>query len=247
MKDIVENLVDDNKFYTTKIRDLYLQMDLCHDEKHFDEVYNEACRLAFYDFITGLITSNDLRCVMAAAAYHDIGRVISNKNHEQIAVYAIMNFDSDNKDSIFYDVVKYLYDNFNDEDIKIICEIISQHRSKAKATSELAAIVKDADKIGRTDMNRFLYRLVGYNINKVVICNDICAMTNAMRDIIWNYINKHENDPERNTSIFNSMASRYLNKDKKAIKLQEVPDIDTLYEIVSKVYKDYCAKNKVNK
>lgn len=246
MKDIVKNLVVDNKFYTTKVRDLYLQMDLGHDEKHFDEVYNEAWRLGFFDFIAGLITIDDVRIIMAAAAYHDIGRVISNKNHEQIAVDAIMNFDSDNKDSIFYDVVKYLYDNFTDENIKFICEIISQHRSKAKATSELAAIVKDADKIGRTDMNRFLYRLVGYNIEKIIDDN-VCLMTDKMIPIINNYIKEHEKDPERNTSIFNSMASRYLNKDKKAIKLQEVPDVFMLDAIISNVYQDYCAKNKVNK
>ena len=93
-------------------------------------MYNEACKLGYYDYINGIISEKELRYVITAAAYHDIGRIINNKDHEKYSVDIIKNYDKYKESLVgFNEAIQYLYDNFTEEEIDIICEVISQHRS----------------------------------------------------------------------------------------------------------------------
>lgn len=89
--------------------------------------------------------------LFTAAAYHDIGRMIDQDEHE---VYSVIIFRNDRN------ITKY----FTEYEINLISAIISDHRSKKAATTEYSKIIKDADKV-MTWYNdkRSIYKPVAYN------------------------------------------------------------------------------------
>ena len=218
-------------FLVTEVRDFYKPMDLCHNENHFDEVFNEAHRLAEFDIWEGVITEMEYELCLVAAAYHDIGRMFSDSRHDTEGIRMIT-------EKYDHPIIKFLWDQYFDDEIEEICQIIKEHRSRQTATSEISAIVKDADKISRLDRERFLDRIIGFNIKAVV---DLSASERepAMRKILTEYRDKHEKDPKRNTGISNSFASQKVHKGEEVIKFVDLPDPDELALRVEKVRARY--------
>ena len=105
----------------------------------------------------------------------------------------------------------------------------------------MARIVKDADKISRTDYDRFLYRIIGYTFNEIKDeDNDI--MMNRSKAVLRNYINTHESDPKR---VIKSLSIAYNGVgNKEPSKFSKMPDDKTLYNTIITVYNDYLDKKE---
>ena len=218
-------------FLVTVVRDFYKPMDLCHNEAHFDEVFNEARRLGEFDLQKGVITGMEFELCLVAAAYHDIGRMFSDSRHDQEGIRMIT-------DKYDHPIIKFLWDQYFDDEIEIICQIIKEHRSRQTASSEISAIVKDADKISRLDRERFFDRILGFNIKAIVDLPE-SEREPEMRRILTEYRDKHERDPKRNTGISNSFASREVHTGEEAFRFMELPDPEELSIRLEKVRSRY--------
>lgn len=69
----LDTLRKDNLFYLSHIRPEYDQFGYECDIARFDEVYNEACALAYVGYLNSFISIDDVRFIMAAAAYFNFG------------------------------------------------------------------------------------------------------------------------------------------------------------------------------
>lgn len=69
----LETLRKDNLFYISHIRPEYENFGYECDIARFDEVYHEACALAYVGYINSFISIDDVRYIMAAAAYFNFG------------------------------------------------------------------------------------------------------------------------------------------------------------------------------
>ena len=69
----LETLRKDNLFYISHIRPEYENFGYECDIARFDEIYNEACALAYVGYINSFISIDDVRNIMAAAAYFNFG------------------------------------------------------------------------------------------------------------------------------------------------------------------------------
>lgn len=244
MNEIIDNsLLDkirnDNMFYRVAVREFYEKMDLGQDEKHFDEVYNTACSLAWYDYLNRIISLDEVRIVMAAAAYHDIGKSISYSKHELKSADMINDG---------YSITSYINKEFSSHDLVVIKSIIRDHPSSIKdADNELSAILKDANNVYRIHYYRFLYRVVSFNYkeaNRIAILSTsnnshwVMAMVNEIRSKLNDYCEYYEEDPNRNLGLNNSYAGSKLYPGKGRLEFT-LPDDELLKDVVGKVHIDY--------
>ena len=211
---------EENAFYTSVVRDFYKPMDLCHDEKHFDEVYNEAMKLGFWSVANNIISMYELRLLLAAAAYHDVGRCKGDNLHDKYSCDMIDDC---------HQITSILYKNFEAVELNVIKEAISAHRRSHKATSEIARILKDADKISRTNRERALYRFIGFNYTHIYMekYGDTLELTRIIRPIpnlsdqkeikaeivkrFTDYYNKSKSyENGMNMHIHNSIAAQHI-------------------------------------
>ena len=134
------------KYMMENIRPIYAVFDYGHDVLHFDEVFE-------FGMDTHQRMNNsrvDPAVLMACLAMHDVGRLIDKEDHEIHSIKAVeMNF--------------FIKSMFTKDEIHIIKQAIYEHRSSRKASSLYAMILKDADKIPSSELNRKLYRIMGYN------------------------------------------------------------------------------------
>ena len=142
-------------YLVSHVREIYKGFDDCHDERHFDEVYyfteKLCCSLNFSFLKTDVL--------LTAAAFHDVGRIIGNDDHEKNSVI-ILNHD------------KFISHKFSKETIERISEIILAHRSSCVATTTEQMILKDADRASRLSPARQLYRLIAYNVTYYPDCSN---------------------------------------------------------------------------
>ena len=135
--------------YLLSKREIYKGFDDCHDERHFDEVYiftQKMCEHLEY-------SEADTNIMLTAAAFHDIGRIVDDEDHEKYSVDALK------RD-------KFIKKFFSKDIIDRIGEIILAHRSSQVAKTEEEKILKDADKAARLNHDRQLYRLIAYNVTQ---------------------------------------------------------------------------------
>lgn len=130
------------------VRGYYATMDGCHDTEHFDEVFNAAQSIAKHLELT----PDEKLIVLISAAYHDVGRLIEDKRHEEFSV-TIFNNDRNMRRWLTRD------------ERQIVSNTINEHRSSKGASSIYSKILKDADKIGSIDRDRLITRVVRYNID----------------------------------------------------------------------------------
>lgn len=232
------NLREENAFYTSVVRDFYKPMDLCHDEKHFDEVYNEAMRLGFWTVANNIISMFDLRLLLAAAAYHDVGRCRGDELHDKYSCQMIEEQ---------HPITSILYKKFMLSEIKTIKETIAAHRKQHEATTEIARILKDADKISRTNRERALYRFIGFNYTHIYMemfekgrtqlpCED--DQKKIKKEIIkrfTDYYNKSRaGEKNMNMHIHNSIAAQHIynNNEKGFVKPPTNEEMDRVFPII---------------
>ncbi|MCB9251105.1 MAG: HD domain-containing protein [Flavobacteriales bacterium] len=159
---------------------------------HTIDVYNEAERIAKAEKVD---SRDDLTIVLTAAAYHDIGFVVSELNHEQQSSIIAMN-----------DLPQFEY---NDLQINKICELIMATKIPQTPNSHLAEILCDADLdyLGRTDFetisatlyDEFLYRKI---VTDVVAWNKIQI----------NFFNSHHYFTKTNYQLRNLQKAINLKK-----------------------------------
>ena len=163
----------------THVREIYRGFDGAHDQKHFDEVYNTAEEMCNYAGIQG----DDKLCILIAAAYHDVGRIWSENQHEK-------------KSAEMFKNDKYMKLWLTKEDIDFIARIISEHRGNSKTSSISSLILKDADKKSGIMFDRWLDRVVRYNVETYLdlgedvifykIKEKLKSMTDKKRKSTWN-------------------------------------------------------------
>jgi hypothetical protein len=223
-------ILEDCKYYVTEVRQYYSSFDLCHDEKHFDEVYNEIIHLTTEGVASGMISLNVKRLAIAAAAYHDIGRNLyisrepeCDDGHEARAVEMITYKDDT--------VVNYLHENFSKVELEIIKKAILEHRSKAEKTNEISKLVKDADNVARRNPNRFIQRVVGYNFSK-------------WKKEYKNFDNLFHNIEEYTHTIVSCPFSSYVNFDEEI-----TPDVfdEEAVSIMREILKEELTTDRLNK
>lgn len=247
----IDNLKEENAFYTSIVRDFYKPMDLCHDEKHFDEVYNEAMKLGFWSVANNIISMYDLRLLLAAAAYHDVGRCRGDELHDQYSCQMIKKH---------HPITSILYKKFMASEIDIIKETIIAHRRRNEATTEIARILKDADKISRTNRERALYRFIGFNYTHIYMekYGDTLELTRLIQHIpnlsdqkeikaeivkrFTDYYNKSRAEEKNmNMHIHNSIAAQHIydNNEKGFVK---PPTNEEMEKTFPKIMHDLAAK-----
>ena len=239
------NLQEENAWYTTKVRSFYKPMDLCHDEKHFDEVYNEAMRLGFWSVATDIISMHELRLLLAAAAFHDVGRCRGDKLHDQYSCEII---------DEHHPISKILFDKFTPEEIEVIKETITAHRRRHEAKTEIARILKDADKISRTNRKRALYRFIGFNYTHIYFeryghdsteipsPEDQDGIREEIIERFTDYYNKSKDGKGKyNMSIHNSTAAIkiYNNNSEGFVEPPSEEEMDETFPIIMH---DLCSK-----
>lgn len=230
---IFKEFKEQNTEYITVVRNFYKPMDLCHDEKHFDEVYNEAILLGSWSVLNGIITLSDYKILLAAAAYHDVGRSRGDKLHDQFSCDII-----DEQ----HPIARILYQQFSYDEIQRVKETIVAHRKKHKAKDEISNILKDADKISRTDRERSLYRFIGYNLTNIYVekFNSIDKFIAADQEEIKaevasrfkEFYNRTKSD-ECNMHAHNSKASQAIHHNfaDGAVEPPSIEEIKRIYPI----------------
>lgn len=233
---IFKEFKEQNAEYVTTVRNFYKPMDLCHDEKHFDEVYNEAILLGSWSVLNGVITLSDYKILLAAAAYHDVGRSRGNKLHDK--------FSCDMIDE-HHPITKILYQQFSHDEIQRVKETITAHRKKHEAKDEISKILKDADKISRTNRERALYRFIGFNLTNIYIekfksvDEFIAADQEEIKAEVASRFEEFYNrtkSAEYNMHVHNSKASQVIhhNFGDGVIEPTSIEEMDRLYPIISK-------------
>ena len=152
-------------YLLTTIRGIYTSFDPCHDENHFDEVVSSTLEMCSYSEFDSATTEK----MLIAAAFHDVGRLISDDDHEANSCIILRND-------------KWMRRHYSTEDIEWICDVIYQHRSKIKnPTTEYAAILKDADKMSRLNKKRCLFRVLSYQVYYTDLKGD--DLVNRVKDV----------------------------------------------------------------
>lgn len=233
---IFKEFKEQNTEYITTVRNFYKPMDLCHDEKHFDEVYNEAILLGSWSVLNGIITLSDYKILLAAAAYHSVGRSRGNNFHERFSWDII-----DER----HPITRILYQQFSHNEIQRVKETIVAHRTNHEAKNEISKILRDANKISRTDSERTLYRFIGYHLTNIYIeefksvDKFIAADQEEIKAEVASRFEEFYNrtkSAEYNMQVHNSKASQEIhhNFGYGVIKPSSIEEIDRLYPIVSK-------------
>ena len=150
----LNTLVD---FLNNHVRPMYFSLDRGHDEYHYDEVLKTAIKLSYFYNISDI----DLISLIVASAYHDTGRIVADKGHEDISV-KIFKRDLHLKEFLEETFPKIKYKNILRKGIKII----KNHGSSNKTKDELSLILQDADKISHLNKERFISRSVGYYLDR---------------------------------------------------------------------------------
>lgn len=140
------------------IRPYYKTFDRCHNEDHFDEVYN-AMKLMLksgaYDKDTWVIG-------LVAAAYHDTGRIVNDKEHEKYSTKVL------SRDMQFKAFMTELFGIHYYDEIMIHClAAIKHHRHRKKTTIEIESMLQDADKVSHTNKERATRRAIYFYIDKL--------------------------------------------------------------------------------
>lgn len=129
------------------VRDLYKSLDPGHDVSHFDEVVN-------FGMETGrnllAIENIDMGMLITVLAFHDVGRLVDDEEHEKYSVLILRRNVT-------------LNEVFTFDEIELMCTAITEHRSKNTATSIYAKILKDADKIPASEFKRRVFRVTAFN------------------------------------------------------------------------------------
>jgi len=169
------------KYYCDSIiSPVYKMFDRCHDHRHYREVIKSAmlatCNIDNYfpDFKEKY--NNDINLsIILAAAYHDIGRIIDEDDHE-LASVKILSKDRELSNSFFFD-----NDNVNKGRVMFLAKtMIQYHRRKYHESSiglhhiddwkvkELCRILYDCDKSMQSDKDRVLYRYIAFYLDRIV-------------------------------------------------------------------------------
>lgn len=168
-----------------------------HCLEHTLDVCRESERIARSE----QIESNDDLCILlTAAAYHDIGFVVSEMNHEQQSCIICMN-----------DLPEFGY---SDEEINKICELVMATKIPQTPNSHLAQILCDADLdyLGRTD-----FEAISETLYEEFMYRKIIKDRSSWDNIQVNFFNAHRYFTETNLR---------LRSEQKAINLQKI--IETL-------------------
>jgi len=170
----MNNYNDIYEYLNTHVRDLYTAFDGGHDKHHFDEVYKAAMEIA-----THMNMNNDEKVIVAiAAAYHDVGRMIEDRRHEEFSVTIFSND---------YNMKKWL----TKDEMQLISNTIAEHRSSKGASTIYSKILKDADKgYSRIDSSRWIERVVYYNVDHCKITHDDPCFITVVTENVLARLNK---------------------------------------------------------
>lgn len=148
--------VKNNPVFQEVIKDIKEQFFL--DDRTHGLLHNE--RVAIYACIIGInegLSADELRMVLEASLYHDIGRGFGNNNHGRVTAQLI----DKNRE--------YIFPNYNDNQISIIKALCNGHSVDDDKYEEIAEeygirdvdnfkklldVVKDADAIDRVRLKR---------------------------------------------------------------------------------------------
>lgn len=145
-KNVYNYLIED-------IRSHYKAFDRAHDERHFDEVF-----YFIKDMLPKIeIKESDLRydMMLIAAAYHDVGRACSDRDHELVSAIMLEND-------------MFLKRYYTPQLISEASNIIKKHRKskfKTEECNELEALLRLADSVSEMDDHRALYRVITYQVD----------------------------------------------------------------------------------
>lgn len=132
------------EYLYTHVRQIYKSFDGGHNENHFDEVVKAADELA--NRLS--MSERDRLLVNIAAAYHDVGRMIDDRRHEE---YSVIIFNND------FNMKRWL----NQDEMQLVSNTINEHRSNKGASTVFSKILKDADKAySITNRERWIVRIV---------------------------------------------------------------------------------------
>jgi len=169
-----------------------------HCLEHTLDVYRETERIALAERVS---SNDDLTVVLTAAAYHDIGFVISELNHEQQSCLICMN-----------DLPKFGY---SDEEINKVCEIVMATKIPQTPNSPLAEILCDADLdyLGRNDFNAISETLFEeFKYRKIIEDRE------SWDNIQVNFFNSHHYFTKTNCKLRNLQKAINLQKIIETIK-----------------------------
>jgi uncharacterized protein len=164
-----------------------------HSLNHTLDVFDEALRIAKAENIT---ENDDLNILLTAAAYHDIGFIFSELNHEQQSSIICMNH-----------LPKFGY---TDSEINRVCEIIMATKIPQSPNSHLAEILCDADLdyLGRYDFDEISEALYGeFEFRKIITNRQVWD------NIQINFFNSHH---------YFTSSNRELRNIQKALNLQKI-------------------------
>jgi uncharacterized protein len=169
-----------------------------HCLEHTLDVYRETERLALSEKIT---SSDELTLVLTAAAYHDIGFVVSELNHEQQSCIICMS-----------DLPQYGY---SDIEINKVCEIIMATKIPQSPNSQLAEILCDADLdyLGRNDFETIAETLYQEFKHRKIIDD-----RESWDNIQVNFFNSHHYFTQTNSNLRNLQKAINLQKIIETIK-----------------------------
>ncbi len=145
------------KYLETNIRDIYKMLDGCHNEKHFDEVYDASKALSEY----GNLSENNCLIVQVAAAYHDTGYIVSSENHESYS------------SKIFLNDINMKRWLTNDERSKINDIILSHHFKTASFDNIYRNILRDADNVYKMNRDRWIEKYASRFYDTYMLQNDL--------------------------------------------------------------------------
>lgn len=203
-------------YLTTHVREFYKGFDGGHDEKHFDEVYNAVRELG----VNAQFSDSELLTLSIAAAYHDVGRIISDKDHEKYSVDILK------KD---INIKRWA------SDLDLITYIILEHRSSQSASSVYSLILKDADKISRLNRDRWIERVVRYNVDTYKYEQQVIDKSlERFKKLL---------DPNHPKSHW---VSSYAQRLYGGIPIFEIPTVSEIIESM-KIYKEEIRKQIINK
>jgi len=169
-----------------------------HCLAHTIDVYNETLRIAKSENID---TKDDLIILLTAAAYHDIGFVVSELNHEQQSSIICMNH-----------LPNFGY---SDHEIERVCDVIMATKIPQTPNSRLAEILCDADLdyLGRDDFDYISESLYEeFTIRKIITNREVWD------NIQINFFNSHHYFTVTNNEIRNLQKAKNLQKIIERIK-----------------------------
>jgi len=171
-----------------------------HSLEHTLDVYEETIRIAKSE---GVTSNDDLKILLTAAIFHDLGFVVSELNHEQQSSIICMDI-----------LPKY---DYTDVEINKICEVIMATKIPQTPNSHLAEILCDADLdyLGRTDFEKISNHL--YDEFKF---RGIISDRKTWNRIQVNFFNSHHYFTKTNCELRNLQ---------KAINLQKIIETVNTY------------------